>query len=89
MTAERFDNARKAILPWATPISDYGEFAGIRVPVQGAGVWHYEQGEFPYIRLRVTDLEYNRPEPYQRRGRWRRRASSHIVAATTPTVRQG
>jgi hypothetical protein len=54
MTAERFDNAKKAILPWSTPISDYGEFAGIRVPVQGAGVWHYEDGEFPYIRLRVT-----------------------------------
>jgi hypothetical protein len=69
MTAERFDNAKKAMLPWATPISDYGEFAGIRVPVQGAGVWHYEQGEFPYIRLRVTDLEYNRPAPYRRRGR--------------------
>ncbi len=67
MTAERFDNAKKAMLPWSTPISDYGEFAGIRVPVQGAGVWHYEQGEFPYIRLRVTGLQYNRPEPYRRR----------------------
>jgi hypothetical protein len=67
MTAERFDNARKAILPWSTPISDYGQFASIRVPVQGAGVWQYEQGEFPYIRLRVTDLEYNRPERYRRR----------------------
>jgi hypothetical protein len=89
MTAERFDNANKAILPWSTPISDYGQFAGIRVPVQGAGVWHYEQGEFPYIRLRVTDLEYNRPEPYRRRGRRRGRASSHIAAATTPAVRQG
>jgi hypothetical protein len=89
MTAERFDNAKKAILPWFTPITDYGEFAGIRVPVQGAGVWHYEDGAFPYIRLRVTDLEYNRPERYRRGGRRRRRASSHIAAATTPTVRQG
>jgi hypothetical protein len=69
MTAERFDNANKAMLPWSTPISDYGQFAGIRVPVQGAGVWQYERGEFPYIRLRVTDLEYNRPEPYRRRRR--------------------
>ena len=65
ITAERFDNARKAILPWSTPISDYGQFAGIRVPVEGAGVWHYEQGAFPYIRLRVIDLEHNRPEPYK------------------------
>ena len=65
MTAERFDNARKGILPWSTPISDYGQFASIRVPVEGAGVWHYEQGAFPYIRLRVIDLEHNRPEPYK------------------------
>jgi hypothetical protein len=89
MTAERFDNAKKAMLPWSTPISDYGQLAGIGVPVQGAGVWHYEQGEFPYIRLRVTDLEYNRPEPYRRRERRRRRASSHTAATITPTVRQG
>jgi hypothetical protein len=87
MTAERFNNAKKALLPWSTPISDYGEFAGIRVPVEGAGVWHYEEGEFPYIRLRVTDLEYNRPEPYERRGR--RRESSHMMARATPTARQG
>jgi hypothetical protein len=87
MAAERFDNARTAILPWSTPISDYGEFAGIRVPVQGAGVWHYEEGAFPYIRLRVTDIQYNRPEPYE--GWRRRRESSHIVATTTPTARQG
>lgn len=64
MTADRFDNARKALLPWSTPITDHGAFEGIGVPVEGAGVWHYETGEFPYIRLRVTDLEYNRPERY-------------------------
>lgn len=75
MTAERFDNARKAMLAWSTPISAYGQFAGVRVPVAGTGVWHYEQGGFPYIRLRVTDLEYNRPQPYRRRGRRRRRPS--------------
>lgn len=89
MTAERFDNAKKAMLAWSTPISNYGQFAGIRVPVQGAGVWHYEQGEFPYIRLRVTDIEYNRPERYRRQGRRRRRVTNHSMAATSPTVRQG
>ena len=64
MTAERFDTAKKAILPWSTPITDYAEFGGIKVPVEGAGVWYYDTGQFPYIRLRVTDLEYNRPERY-------------------------
>jgi hypothetical protein len=71
MSADRFDNATKALRPWSTPISDYGEFGGIKVPVAGTGVWHYEDGDFAYIRLRVTDLEYNRPERYGRG--WRRR----------------
>ena len=67
MTAERFDNAKKAILPWSTPITDYAELAGINVPVQGTGVWHYDTGQFPYIRLRVTGIEYNRPERFSSR----------------------
>src|SRR5919106_1702121 len=68
MTAERFDNAKKAILPWSTPITDYAELAGINVPVQGAGVWHYDTGQFPYIRLRVTGIEYNAPSASRREG---------------------
>lgn len=58
---------RKRSFPWSTPITDYAELAGIRVPVQGAGVWHYDTGQFPYIRLRVTGIEYNRPERFSSR----------------------
>ncbi|HET8525393.1 MAG TPA: DUF6544 family protein [Actinomycetota bacterium] len=64
MIANRFDNAKKSIVPWSTPIARHGEFAGIVAPVEGAGVWHYETGDFTYIRLRITDIEYNRPERY-------------------------
>jgi hypothetical protein len=58
MTAERFDLARGKRETWSTPLRAYGEFDGVRVPVDGVGVWHYEDGDFPYIELRVTALEY-------------------------------
>jgi hypothetical protein len=29
------------------------------------GVWPLSAGDFPYIRLRVAELEYNNPAMYQ------------------------
>jgi hypothetical protein len=64
MTAERYalEGDRFVLQPWSTPISDYGRFDGIRVPVAAEGVWRRPTGDFAYIRLRVTALEYNRRE---------------------------
>ncbi len=59
MMAERYNEARGRMLPWSTPIRAYGEFSGIRVPVEGEGAWKYESDDFTYIRLRITELEYN------------------------------
>jgi hypothetical protein len=49
---------------WSTPFTDHGEFNGVRVPVAGEGVWKLPDGDFSYIRLRVTDIEYDRAEAY-------------------------
>ena len=59
MTAQRNNDDRGRPEPWSTPISEYGEFEGVRVPVAGEGTWMYESGDFPYIRLRITAIEYN------------------------------
>lgn len=64
MTAQRNNDAKGQALPWSTPISDYGQFAGVRVPVAGEAIWRYETGDFSYIRLRVTDLEYDQTAMY-------------------------
>jgi hypothetical protein len=63
MTAERYNDARDRLEQWSTPITGYGEFEGVSLPVSGTGVWKYETGDFPYIRLRVTEIEYNPPLP--------------------------
>lgn len=67
MTAQRNNDAKGQALPWFTPISDYGQFAGVRVPVAGEAIWRYDTGDFSYIRLRVTDLEYDQPAMYSHR----------------------
>jgi hypothetical protein len=49
---------------WATPITGYGELQGLRIPVAGTGVWHLKAGDFRYIRVRLTAIDYNRPVAY-------------------------
>jgi hypothetical protein len=61
MVARRYNDARARVETWSTPLNAYGEFEGVRVPVAGEGVWTYDSGDFPYIRLRITELQYNRP----------------------------
>jgi hypothetical protein len=59
MTANRFNDDRNAMYPWWTPISGYGSFAGVQIPVHGRGVWEYESGDFEYIDLTITSVEYD------------------------------
>ena len=49
---------------WSTPIKEYKEINGSRIPVKGEGVWNLSSGDFSYIRLEITDIEYNNPSTY-------------------------
>lgn len=62
--AQRYNDARGGLESWTNPITAYGEFDGVRVPVAGEGVWNYATGDFSYIRWHVTNIEYDRPERY-------------------------
>lgn len=64
MVANRFDREAGTVVPWSTPISAYGEFGGVRIPVEGEAVYARDAGDYPYIRVRITALEHNCPERY-------------------------
>jgi hypothetical protein len=50
---------------WETPIHGYGEFNGFQLPVKGEAIWKMSSGDFSYIDLEVTALEYNAKEIYK------------------------
>lgn len=43
---------------WETPISDYREFEGFRLPSKGKAVWKLKDGDFEYIQLEIKNIKY-------------------------------
>lgn len=64
--AERYRDAsgRFELAMWSTPVSAYGEFNDVRIPSEAEAKWLLASGEFPYIKVRIIDVEYNVPEVY-------------------------
>jgi len=56
--AERYNTGTRSVETWETPITGYGAFAGLTVPVTGVGVWKVADGDFTYIELEVTGVTY-------------------------------
>jgi hypothetical protein len=48
-----------ALDDWSTPITGYGQLAGLNLPVAGQAVWHLPEGDLVYAELEITELEYN------------------------------
>jgi hypothetical protein len=44
---------------WSTPAYEYGELAGLRLPVRGGAVWKLAEGDLKYADITITDLEYD------------------------------
>ena len=44
---------------WSTPITGYGEYEGLNLPAGGVGVWHLPGGDFSYIELEITSVDYD------------------------------
>jgi|SRR5579864_2747809 len=58
----REEHGSYALHPWSIPITEYGEFAGIRMPVAGDATWRLEGGDLPYYRWRITSVTYDPPK---------------------------
>lgn len=58
------DGDTSSLETWTTPIKEYAYINGIRLPVNGEGVWKLESGGFPYIKVEITDIEYDNPSTY-------------------------
>jgi hypothetical protein len=44
---------------WSTPVSDYKEIDGRRLPTYGETIWNYPEGDFTYGTFRLKSIHYN------------------------------
>jgi hypothetical protein len=44
---------------WVTSIIQYGEFEGLKLPVRGKALWKLPAGDYEYVEVTITELEYN------------------------------
>ena len=56
------DNAE--LEKWTAEISQYSEISGMMIPVDGKATWNLAIGDFTYIDLKITDIEYDNPTKY-------------------------
>jgi len=56
------DNGSMKQVRWETPISDYREFEGRKIPTSGKTIWKYREGDFTYGMFSLTSIKYNLSE---------------------------
>lgn len=59
--AERYRivNGGYELTTWVTPVTEYGERAGLRLPVRAKAVWRLPEGDLEYIDITITGVQYN------------------------------
>jgi hypothetical protein len=59
------DGGKLVRTKWSTPISEYRTYGnGLRLPSKGEAVWHLDSGDYSYIKLQITEVEYDNPSLY-------------------------
>jgi hypothetical protein len=47
---------------WSTPVCEYGELAGLKLPTRGQATWRLAEGDLTYIDFAITELAYDAAE---------------------------
>ena len=55
------DNGTLRRARWSTPIGNYKELNGRRIPTYGETIWNYPEGDFTYGTFRLKNIKYNVP----------------------------
>lgn len=49
---------------WSATVDSYDLVNGYMIPRTGEVIWHLSEGDFPYFRGEVVEIEYNLPAAY-------------------------
>ena len=65
--ADRYYGGKKdsKLEKWKIIASDYKEFNGIKIPNKCSVTWKLKEGDFNWLNLEITELEYNTTEQYE------------------------
>jgi hypothetical protein len=63
-TADRIYAGTETKEEWHTPLVEYREFNGVRIPYRGGALWKLGQGDFHYIDVEITEIDYNSGSTY-------------------------
>lgn len=44
---------------WSTPVKDYKEVNGSKLPTYGEGIWHLPEGDYCYAKFNLEKVDYN------------------------------
>ncbi|MCW7463525.1 DUF6544 family protein [Leptospira limi] len=51
---------------WSTPVKEYKEFNGVKLPTYGEAIWHYPEGDFVYGKFFLKGIATNlKSSPFQ------------------------
>ena len=56
---DRIDTNDMKHYRFSTPVNDYRDFNGYRLPSYGETIWHYPDGLFTYGKFNIRSIEYN------------------------------
>ncbi len=59
VSQDRVSIADMKTYPFSTPVGDYRDFNGFRLPAYGEAIWHYPEGDFVYGEFRLAHICYN------------------------------
>lgn len=68
-SAASADGKSFTTMRWTTPVRTYRDFGPHRLFARAEARWHTSAGEYAYIELEMTDVEYNIAAPGGRRSR--------------------
>ena len=58
------EDGKYSLETWSTPIKEYKEFNGVRIPSKGEIIWKLSSGDFNWFKCEITDIEYNKIDIY-------------------------
>jgi hypothetical protein len=56
---ETVDGKEYNNFPWSTPVKEYREINGIKMPARAEAIYQHPEGEFCYAEFAIRDIKYN------------------------------